>query len=737
MRIAGIAVAFVFAVLVNCPLATALPTLPRDTPNLDLHTSGDVYCMAQQADGKLLVGGAFVEANGQSANSLVRFNADGSVDTGWTPSVQTPVVAMSVSQDGNVYALTWTNGNGWLLKIPLAGNGAADPAFLVSDFSIWASAVVADDAGHVYVAPVNSQIARYDAHTGARDTSWHSPANGNNLALDHAGHMYVNVERINVADGNPDVSWTPPQLNGVGTVVLGSDGYLYVSGFTQLGTTSIRELARFPVNGYGAVDASWQPDPQSNTSQPQIDAMLPLADGSVLVAGLFDRVGGQPQTNLARLTGAQGQADRQWTTSSDGVVTSLVVAASGSIYAGGSYAMIGGAPAASVARLLAAGNRDTGFDAGVFAGGVVAAIAYDPSSGHTYIGGRFDWAGGAVHHNILRVASDGSLDPDWIPATDSVQTAPLSIGGVKAIAISASGDVYLGGGFARVNGIPRHDLAKLINSPAGAIDPAWSPSPAGSSSSFPDGTSINALAVDNHGRVIVGGDFKSIGGVTQEMIARVDAAGAVDTGWRPDPVDPIERLAYDGNDGLYFVFNDTYNSTSKIGKLSVSSGTFDYAWDSTMNGYQYVSDIVFARPGWLYLANPSPWLPPTDQLLRVSPSTGGVDAVWHPQVDCSVMRLAPDTAGAFVYASGQHVLGGGFSPPSQACAYRITAAGDVDTSFAPIWTTGSNDGIWAAAVGSGGTAYLGGFFSNVSGVGRSALAGFDGPDKIFTDGFDP
>lgn len=101
------------------------------------------------------------------------------------------------------------------------------------------------------------------------------------------------------------------------------------------------------------------------------------------------------------------------------------------------------------------------------------------------------------------------------------------------------------------------------------------------------------------------------------------------------------------------------------------------------------------------------------------------------------MRLASDTPGAFVYASGQRVLGGGFGPPSQACAYRVTAAGDVDTSFAPTWATGRNNGIWAAAVGSGGTAYPGGMFSNVSGVARSALAAFDGPDKIFMDGFDP
>ena len=44
-----------------------------------------VWCVAVQADGKVLVGGSFWTFNGVTRNGIVRLNADGSVDSGFNP----------------------------------------------------------------------------------------------------------------------------------------------------------------------------------------------------------------------------------------------------------------------------------------------------------------------------------------------------------------------------------------------------------------------------------------------------------------------------------------------------------------------------------------------------------------------------------------------------------------------------------------------------------------------------
>src|SRR2546428_107148 len=62
---------------------------------------------AVQADGEILVGGAFTTLGGQSRNIIGRLNADGTVDTGFNSSAggafQTPSVdCLAVQADGKI-----------------------------------------------------------------------------------------------------------------------------------------------------------------------------------------------------------------------------------------------------------------------------------------------------------------------------------------------------------------------------------------------------------------------------------------------------------------------------------------------------------------------------------------------------------------------------------------------------------------------------------------------------------
>ncbi|GAB3572605.1 T9SS type A sorting domain-containing protein [Hymenobacter daeguensis] len=90
-----------------------------DNTFLSTGTNGSVRTLVRQPDGKLLVGGLFTQVNGQAGGALVRLNADGTRDTSFTPGVLSPVAASSgifnihLRADGTILACgTFTSYNG-------------------------------------------------------------------------------------------------------------------------------------------------------------------------------------------------------------------------------------------------------------------------------------------------------------------------------------------------------------------------------------------------------------------------------------------------------------------------------------------------------------------------------------------------------------------------------------------------------------------------------------------------
>src|SRR5258708_14278785 len=64
-----------------------------------------VLCLAVQADGKILAGGAFITLGGQSRNTIGRLNADGSLDSRFNPgpsSLGYLVYSLAVQADGKI-----------------------------------------------------------------------------------------------------------------------------------------------------------------------------------------------------------------------------------------------------------------------------------------------------------------------------------------------------------------------------------------------------------------------------------------------------------------------------------------------------------------------------------------------------------------------------------------------------------------------------------------------------------
>jgi len=92
------------------PPAT-VPVIMNADGSLDTEFTGSVgagaaclviNCLVVQPDGKILMGGSFDTADGQSCSNVCRFNPDGTLDTGFNPSPNGAVFSLALQADGKL-----------------------------------------------------------------------------------------------------------------------------------------------------------------------------------------------------------------------------------------------------------------------------------------------------------------------------------------------------------------------------------------------------------------------------------------------------------------------------------------------------------------------------------------------------------------------------------------------------------------------------------------------------------
>src|SRR4030066_154984 len=86
---------------------------------------------------------------------------------------------------------------------------------------------------------------------------------------------------------------------------------------------------------------------------------------------------------------------------------------------------------------------------------------------------------------------------------------PNANGGIFAIAIQSDNKILLGGGFTTIGGVTRNRIAR-VNSD-GTLDTGFNPNANGG---------ILAIAIQSDNKILLGGSFTTIGGVTRNYIAR-------------------------------------------------------------------------------------------------------------------------------------------------------------------------------------------------------------------------
>jgi len=325
-------------------------------------------------------------------------------------------------------------------------------------------------------------------------------------------------------------------------------------------------------------------------------------DGKIVIGGIFTHYNGTPCRYIARLS-ADGSLDTSFATGvgPDNDVTSIAMQKDGKIVIGGDFAHYDGTPRGCIARLNTDGSLDTSFATGVGADGAPYAIAVQ-GDGKIVIGGQFTMYNSLSQKYAARLNTDGSLDASFAngAALDDIVYAvalqndgKVLLGGnltgyistqeryvmrlnadgsldtgfatgtaldsiVNAVAVQNDGKVLIGGSFTQYNVTPRMSIARLNND--GSLDASFL---VGAGANFP----VQSFAVQSDGKILIGGSFTSYNGTSRGHLARLNADGSLDTGFLATGAGAnslVDSLVEQG-DGRFLIggsFTD-YSSTAR------------------------------------------------------------------------------------------------------------------------------------------------------------------------------
>ena len=350
--------------------------------------------------GKIYFCGTFRFVNGEPRKSIVRCNADGTLDSSFVPtgliggSTQLTARAMVLQTGGKVVLggnrlQTAAGGSTRYALLRFNDNGTLDPAFTL-------------------VPTTNSTgTALVPGYFGPRDI--HMLPGGNILTSD------IRVLRF-LADGTLDSTFTP--LDYSSPFFTSNNGR--IAGF------------RFDVN--------------ANTGEAYLENPYPL----------YARLGGVPVPgNITKLT-SDGTIDTQFISpvvESEDFAPDVQIAASGAVYVSGHHTDFGNAANATITRLRANGTRDPAYslDTLPFSDKQAAGFALLPDSSAyaVYFSGSFN--GSYSFSNLARLLPTGALDTNFhlssalqtafsINAFDGNDTTKLSL---PQISSAPSGKAYL------------------------------------------------------------------------------------------------------------------------------------------------------------------------------------------------------------------------------------------------------------------------------------------------------
>lgn len=400
---------------------------------------------------------------------------------------------------------------------------------------------------------------------------------------------------------------------------------------------------------------------------------LEQPDGKRVVVGSFSRVNGAASAQLVRFN-ANGSVDAafQQKVGQVGPTYRVALQPNGQLLLTaftGITLTAGGLNRTALLRLNADGSADASFDVGV---GPTTAQAANAGSvdftlplpnGQVLVTGLFDHFGGAAINGVARLTATGTVDATFNPGGSGPNDY------VVGAAHLPGGKLLVNGYFTAYNGTARHGLARL--NADGTLDPTFDPSLA-----LGNGSSIDNIAVQPDGRVLVAGYISPAGGGPQRALVRLLPDGGADNSFTAPAIFGL---------GSIYSFYGNAMEVQADGRIVVASHSTTYGPVNRLNA---------------------------DGSLDASYQTGAMP-------DFNIFSLALLSTGGLLEAGNYFTLG----PNSRQALVQLEASGTLDPTFQPTFQVPGT--VSNVARQADGKLLAIGNFSEVSGQASAAIARFN------------
>lgn len=589
------------------------------------------------------------------------------------------------------------------------------------------------------------------------------------------------IARLN-ADGSTDNTFNPElgPNNTVNAIACQPDGKIIIVGIlTQFNNITRNRIAR--INPDGSLDTTFNPNIDFGVSGATLYTVAIQSDGKILFGGEFVAINGASIRRIARLntdgsldssfnSGNVGAGGVSWNISNG--IYKISILPDESILITGGFTTYNGVARNRIARLNSNGSLDAAFAASAGANAAVKPVGIQ-NDGKIIIGGSFSSYNGVNRGCIARLATDSSLDTTFTPGS-GITTIFSSTDRVNSILIQSDGKIVLAGNMTNYSGNTIGHITRV--NPNGSFDTGFNPggtdagSPIKQAIQQPDGKiivvgmftqyngfaknhitrlnsdgtpdltfntatgfdgGVNCTAIQNDGKILVGGYFNTCNEIPQKNIARLTADGNLDTSFNPDGVGTnglVSAISIQTDEKIIIAGNfTTYNEfypRNNIARLNVD-GTLDFTFSSGIGANGAVSGTYLQSDGKIIVIGSFTTYNniARNRMARLN-ANGSLDSTYNPitSLDGSITAIATQT-------DGKLILVGSFTSFNGNTANRIlrlNADGTQDTSFNT--GTGANTIIRSVHILPDGKILIAGMFYNFNGTAANLIT------RLNTDG---
>lgn len=510
-----------------------------------------VEALAVQADGKILISGNFTFYNVTPVSSLVRINANGSIDNTFTPpnyirgkiSVLPSGKILGINSDGDIYRLnstgildnsfnfSYTGTEYDCLNIYPLPNGKIMASVLFKN----SLSTIDDDV--IKLVRLNSD--------GSSDNTFYIGSGTitayylDKYAVQPDGRLlvggffvYYNEKVVRsamrlYADGTYDPSFnggTTGSDGEVNDIMLQPDGKIIIEGtFSEYNDVPTR-LAR--LNANGTIDTSFACNISTYANPRPINALALQPDGKILVGGnTFLGSGG---SNTFKRLNSDGSIDSSFNyTIITETINAIAVQPDGKILISGKFPTFFPFPSDyKVVRVNANGTVDTTFDANSKGNSYIYNIIIQPD-GKIVLSGAFTTYNNTIAVHMVRLEANGTIDTTFNVGL-GFDNMPNSI------VLQPDNKIVACGSFSSFNGMPTNRLVRL--NPNGTIDPTFN---IGSGPS----SSVYTIALQLDGKILAGGLFTTFNNQAKYFIVRLNSNGSLDNSFNTVGGGPDYRVS--------------------------------------------------------------------------------------------------------------------------------------------------------------------------------------------------